>query len=159
MKRKVLLVLMAVLFTVAGLTACKGVGGLSAPVGKAGDYTEIEVKTGDYELKPGTGYHLKRPLPQSAYYMGDRSTSYQFVATEDVKVYYAEKLQYDTISNIDVRRLVGDDDVELEQLKTSSKNLDTTVNLKKGDSLRISITVYKYKTEAATAAEFYVWAE
>ncbi len=166
MKRKVLLVLMIALFAVTGLTACKDLGGLSAPVGKSGDYTKIEVSTAKepYQLSKGTGYYLKRPLPKSAYYMGARTTNYEFVATEDVKVYYSEKLQYDTTSSVDARRpdrvnSYGNLDIEIEQLKKGSKDLKTSTDLKAGDSLRVSITVYKYKTEASTAAEFYVWAE
>ena len=162
LKRSMVIGLLAVL-AIAGFTACKS--GLDAPVGSKSDYTEIPVKSDDYELRKGVGYYLERPLPTSMYYYGNTSTSYTFTAIEDVKVYYAEKLSYDTTSNVDVRRVgiinsYGLEDVELEYLKeSSSKSFDTEVDLKAGDSFRVSITIYKYNTEESTAAKFYIWAE
>ena len=163
MLKKSLIISLAVLLAFVGFSSCKSSFG--APVGSKSDYTEIPVKSADYELRKGVGYYLERPLPTSMYYMGERSTSYTFTATEDVKVYYAEKLSYDTTSNVDVRRVgiinsYGLEDVELEHLKeSSSKSFDTEVDLKAGDSFRISITIYKYNTDESTAAKFYIWAE
>jgi len=149
--------ILAVMITV--FTGCSGIGGLTAPVGDAADYTELEVKDATYDLAPGSGYHLIRYLPTTQYYTGSTGLYVNFTATEDAEIYYSDKLYADTIVDIDVRHVDGTN-VDLIPIKENTSNSSTEkFSVEKGDSIRLSIKIYKYNTKKSKAAEFYIWAK
>ena len=164
LKRSLVIGLVAML-AIAGFTSCKT--GLSAPVGSKDDYTEIPVNSADYEISKGKGYYLERPLPTSMYYVysgGTPETRYRFTAKENVKIYYKEKVSFDTSS--EVTKIVQETETSTAHIDikraldlSSTDSLDTEFNLKAGEMVVIDISVRKYNTDPSTAAEFYIWAE
>ncbi len=131
------------------------------PAGNPGDYTKIQSNKYEYDLTAGTGYYGRGILPTTSIKYGDSGDTYTFVAKEDMKIIYSEKLYASEDSRIEIRKWDGEN-VTYEPIKEkgskSIKNKSFTVNT--GDQINITFWDYMYSNKSnSTAWEFYLWAE
>ena len=161
-KRSMIIGLLAAL-AIVGFTGCKT--GLSAPVGSKDDYTEIPAKDCELTIAPGTGYYCEVPLPTTMYYQGDTELRFEFTATGDTKIHYAEKLHNGTYSEVWAYHVEKDAggkivDSDKDPLKDySSDNYSGEVDFKTDDWFVTEIALWKYNPDGGTAAEFFIWAD